>query len=73
MMVLGQVGKLHIQEKVQPSSIVYTDTFRSYNALDVSAFHHLRISACTQSLAQGGQRGGSCLASAPTGKEGGVA
>ena len=32
-----------IQEKVRPDSIVYTDTFRSYNALDVSAFHHLRI------------------------------
>lgn len=32
-----------IQEKVEPDSIVYTDTFRSYNALDVSDFHHLRI------------------------------
>src|ERR1700733_3005734 len=32
-----------IQEKVDPDSIVYTDTFRSYNALDVSDFHHLRI------------------------------
>jgi len=32
-----------IQEKVQPDSIVYTDTFRAYNALDVSAFHHMRI------------------------------
>lgn len=32
-----------IQEKVEPDSIVYTDTFRSYNALDVSAFHHMRI------------------------------
>ena len=32
-----------IQEKVQPDSIVYTDTFRAYNALDVSDFHHLRI------------------------------
>ncbi len=32
-----------IQEKVTPDSIVYTDTFRSYNALDVSAFHHMRI------------------------------
>ena len=32
-----------IQEKIQPDSIVYTDTFRAYNALDVSDFHHLRI------------------------------
>lgn len=32
-----------IEEKVLPDSIVYTDTFRAYNALDVSDFHHLRI------------------------------
>ena len=32
-----------IKEKVAPDSIVYTDTFKSYNALDVSDFHHLRI------------------------------
>jgi len=32
-----------IQERVEPESIVYTDTFRSYDALDVSAFHHSRI------------------------------
>lgn len=32
-----------IKEKVKPDSIVYTDTFRSYNALDVSDFHHMRI------------------------------
>lgn len=32
-----------IQEKVRPDSIVYTDTFRAYNALDVSDFYHLRI------------------------------
>ena len=32
-----------IQEKVAPDSIVYTDTFKAYNALDVSDFHHLRI------------------------------
>jgi transposase len=29
-----------IEENVQPDSIVYTDTFKAYNALDVSAFHH---------------------------------
>jgi transposase len=32
-----------IQERVEPDSIVYTDTFRFYDALDVSDFHHSRI------------------------------
>jgi len=32
-----------IGEKVEPDSIVYTDTFKAYNALDVSDFHHMRI------------------------------
>ncbi len=32
-----------IKEKLAPDSIVYTDTFKAYNALDVSDFHHLRI------------------------------
>ena len=32
-----------IEEKVKPDSIVYTDTFRAYNALDVSDFYHERI------------------------------
>ena len=32
-----------IKDKVKPDSIVYTDTFRSYNALDVTDFHHRRI------------------------------
>jgi transposase len=32
-----------IEETVSPDSIVYTDTFKSYNALDISDFHHLRI------------------------------
>ncbi len=32
-----------IKDKVKPDSIVYTDTFRSYNALDVTDFHHMRI------------------------------
>ena len=29
-----------IEEHVRPDSIVYTDTFRSYNALDISSFRH---------------------------------
>ena len=36
-----------IQQQVKPDSIVYTDTFRSYNALDVSDFHHKRINHST--------------------------
>ena len=32
-----------IREKVKPDSIVYTDSFKSYNALDVSEFTHYRI------------------------------
>ncbi|MES2207143.1 MAG: IS1595 family transposase [Pseudomonadota bacterium] len=33
--------------KVVPDSIVYTDTYRSYNALDVSEFYHYRINHST--------------------------
>ena len=32
-----------IKRKVVPDSIVYTDGWRGYNALDVSGFHHFRI------------------------------
>jgi len=32
-----------IERKVVPDSIVYTDGWRGYNALDVSDFHHFRI------------------------------
>jgi len=32
-----------IDDKVVPDSIVYSDTFSSYNVLDVSAFKHCRI------------------------------
>ena len=32
-----------IREKVEPDSIIYTDTFGAYNALGVSDFHHRRI------------------------------
>ena len=32
-----------IKEKIVPDSIVYTDSFQSYNALDVSEFRHVRI------------------------------
>ena len=32
-----------IREKVKADSVVYTDSYRSYNALDVSEFKHYRI------------------------------
>ena len=32
-----------IKEKVKPESIVYTDAFKAYNALDVSDFHPMRM------------------------------
>ena len=35
--------KAIIDKKVVPDSIVYSDTFRSYNVLDVSEFKHYRI------------------------------
>jgi transposase len=41
-----------VRKKVAPDSIVYTDSYRSYNALDVAAFHHQRINH-SQHFAQG--------------------
>jgi len=35
-----------IREQVKPDNTVYTDTWRSYNALDVSEFKHYRINHC---------------------------
>ena len=32
-----------IRQKIKPDSIVYTDSYRSYNALDVAEFKHYRI------------------------------
>lgn len=32
-----------ITNKIQPDSIVYTDCWRAYNAIDVTQFHHFRI------------------------------
>ena len=32
-----------ITNKIKPDSVVYTDMYRSYNALDVTEFHHHRI------------------------------
>ena len=36
-----------IREQVKPDSIVYTDTYRSYDVLDVSEFSHFRINHST--------------------------
>lgn len=32
-----------IRRRIEPDSIVYTDSYRSYDVLDVSEFHHRRI------------------------------
>ena len=32
-----------MRQRIQPDSLVYTDSFRSYDVLDVSEFHHERI------------------------------
>ena len=32
-----------MEDKIVPDSIVYTDSYRSYNVLDVSDFHHIRV------------------------------
>ena len=32
-----------IRQRIRPDSVVYTDSFRSYDVLDVSEFHHHRI------------------------------
>ena len=32
-----------IARKIKPDSVVYTDAYHSYDALDVSEFHYLRI------------------------------
>jgi transposase len=37
-----------IKEKVTPDSVVYTDSFKAYNALDASEFKHYRINHSKQ-------------------------
>ena len=32
-----------IRARIQPDSVVYTDSYRAYDVLDVSEFHHVRI------------------------------
>jgi len=32
-----------VRDRIRPDSVVYTDSFTSYDVLDVSEFHHHRI------------------------------
>jgi transposase-like protein len=32
-----------LESKIRPDSIVFTDSFRAYDVLDISDFHHVRI------------------------------
>ena len=32
-----------IRQRIEPDSVVYTDSYRSYDVLDVSEFHHQRV------------------------------
>lgn len=37
-----------IASKIKPDSVAYTDSYRSYNALDISDFKHFRINHSTE-------------------------
>ena len=41
--IKGSTLRAIMEERIVPDSIVYSDTFPSYNVLDVSAFKHYRI------------------------------
>ena len=41
-----------IERKIAPGSIVYTDSYRSYNALDVSGFHHIGSTTRSSSVTE---------------------
>lgn len=43
----GKTLKVIMEHKIVPDSIVYSDTFSSYNVLDVSDFKHYRINHST--------------------------
>jgi transposase len=47
-----------IKEQVRPDSIVYTDIFGAYNALDVAAFHHVHINHFARFADQGNHLNG---------------
>ncbi len=42
-----------IRKRIQPDSVVYTDSYRSYDVLDVSEFHHHRINHREAFVARG--------------------
>ena len=41
--VQGKTLQAIMEKKIVPDSIVYSDTFKSYDVLDVSAFRHYRV------------------------------
>jgi transposase len=43
---------------MEPNSILYTDTFKTYNALDVSNFHHMRVNHSELFVDKGNQING---------------
>jgi transposase len=45
-----------IERKVLPDSIVYSDSWKAYNALDVSDFHHQRINHSIEYVDGGNRR-----------------
>ena len=42
-----------IRKRIRPDSIVYTDSLVSYDALDVSEFHHERINHSEEFVSNG--------------------
>ena len=41
--VVADTRQITIMPVIKPDSFVYTDSYRSYNALDASEFKHLRV------------------------------
>jgi transposase len=44
-----------IRKSIKPDSIVYTDSFHSYDVLDVSEFHHVRVNHSQTFVGKRGQ------------------
>ncbi len=47
-----------IRQRIKPDSIVYTDSYRSYDVLDVSEFHYRRVNHTETFVAHGNQING---------------
>nr|VFJ77713.1 MAG: transposase [Candidatus Kentron sp. FW] len=50
-----------IERKVIPDGIVYSDSWKGYNILDVSDFHHLELFADNQTHINGIKRNATCV------------